>query len=65
MQYLVKIIERGSKEAVESLGPMSHNAAIRVERGVNINLNHGGYITEIVEVEDESNGEQDTVNPSE
>lgn len=65
MQYLVKIIERSSKEAVESLGPMSHNAAIRVKRGVNINLNHGNYFTEIVEVKDESNGEQNTVNPSE
>jgi hypothetical protein len=58
-------MERATKEVVESLGPMSHNAAIRVERGVNINLNHGGYITEIVEAKDESNGEQDTVNPSE
>ncbi len=64
MQYLVQVVERSTETVVENLGIMSQAAAIRVERGVNINLNHSDYFTRIVEAKDEQNGEQNTTDPS-
>lgn len=60
MHYLVKVVNRDTLEVVESLGPMPHSSAVRVERGVNINLNHDDYFTKILEDTDEPNGEQNT-----
>lgn len=64
MQYLVKIVNRDTLEVVESLGPMPRSTALRVERGVNINLNHDDYFTKVLGDTDEPNGEQNTNSPS-
>lgn len=59
MQYVVKVIQKNTQITVETLGPMSRTAAIRVERGVNINLNHDDYYTQIEGVLDDRNRKQD------
>ena len=53
MKYYVEIVcSIGDDEkVVERMGPMSERIAERVDRGVNININHEDYFTRIVEDE--------------
>jgi hypothetical protein len=48
-QYFVEIVEYGSEKVIEKLGPKSEHMIEKVERGININLNHKKYFTRIVE----------------
>jgi len=49
MKYYVEIVEFSTDAVIKRLGPESseHNAD-RLDRGVNINLNHRDYFTRIV-----------------
>ena len=47
VQY-VQIIRFEDDHAIETMGPMSEWKADRVDRGVNINLNHEAFYTLIV-----------------
>lgn len=48
--YAVNIKDMTTGKNVESIEASTLRAAERVERGVNINLNHGEYYTEIEEL---------------
>ena len=50
--WYVEIVDRATGEVVERMGPMDERTAERVMLGANINLNHDGYFTRLVE-EDE------------
>lgn len=50
--YKVLIIEESTGEISEELGPDTERNCEKIERGVNINLNHDHYYTSIVKVED-------------
>jgi hypothetical protein len=52
MKYLVRILKQDTKEVVEEFTPTTERQAERLEDGVNINLNHTEYCTELVEVDD-------------
>jgi hypothetical protein len=45
----VEIVERGTDKVVKRIPCASERAAEKVERGANINLNHDGFYTRIVE----------------
>jgi len=47
MNYSVNIIETETGEVVETIEVGSYRKAERVERGVNINLDHDNFHTEI------------------
>jgi hypothetical protein len=49
MEYYVEIVRYGDEEVVTKMGPMSERKADRVDSGANMNLNHDGYFTRIVE----------------
>lgn len=51
MKYYVEVVETETDEVVERMGPTAEGRAERIERGVNINLNHEDYHTRIVEEE--------------
>jgi AICAR transformylase/IMP cyclohydrolase PurH len=51
MKYLIEIVETETDEVIETMGPTYLRAAEKIERGVNINLNHEDYHTRIVEEE--------------
>jgi hypothetical protein len=48
--YLIKIIELETGEVIETLEANNIRIAERIERGVNINLNHSKFYTKIEEV---------------
>ena len=49
-QYYVDVIETATGNTVQSIGPTySRRSAEQVERGVNINLNHEKFHTEVRE----------------
>jgi len=52
MKYLVQIIKTDTREVVESFTPTSERQAERLEDGININLNHAEYQTQLIEVDD-------------
>ena len=45
--YKIKVIEAGTGEVVKTMETVTLRAAERIERGLNINLDHAGYYTEI------------------
>jgi hypothetical protein len=45
----VKIVNRKSKEVVETLNCNDPRDAQRVEKGININLDHTNFFTQIIE----------------
>lgn len=50
MKYTIEIREIGTNKVVETIGNSANKRALeRTERGVNINLNHAQYYTQIVE----------------
>lgn len=49
MKYYVEVVETETDEVVERMGPTAERTAEKIERGVNINLNHEDYHTRIVE----------------
>jgi len=49
--YFVQIIEYENDRVVEIMGPFAEIKAVKVDDGVNINLNHEKYYTIIVEDE--------------
>lgn len=49
--YAVNIIDRETGETVEKIKCENQRKAEKVIRGVNINLNHERYMTEIVKLE--------------
>lgn len=50
-KYEVQIIEVHTGEVIKRFAPQcSERAAQKLERGVQINLNHEKYVTDIVEV---------------
>lgn len=49
MKYLIEIVETETDEVVETMEATSERTAEKIERGVNINLNHEDYHTRIVE----------------
>ena len=51
MKYLIEIVETETGEVVETMEATSERTAEKIERGVNINLNHEDYHTRIVEEE--------------
>lgn len=54
MKYKVQVIAYDNSKVVKEIPCQSEASAQRVERGVNINLNHDGYYTQVVEDEEES-----------
>lgn len=46
-EYYVEIVESETDEVVKRMGPMSEWRAEKVERGVNINLNHEMFHTRL------------------
>lgn len=56
-KYTVQIIEKATKEVVEEIPANNVDQALRVERGVKINLNHKDYRTKLkVEEDNEKTG---------
>jgi hypothetical protein len=47
--YYVEIVAYENDEVVKRMGPMSEWKADKVERGVNINLNHSEFFTRVGE----------------
>ena len=47
----VEIVQTKTGEVVQTIEAGSYRSAERVERGVNINLNHNEYHTRIAEVD--------------
>lgn len=47
VQYEVRVIKDATGEVVKTLGPSSYRMCERMQRGVEINLNHNEYSTEI------------------
>lgn len=48
--YVVQIVEHETEKGIKRFKPtQSERAAERLERGVNINLDHRHYYTEVVE----------------
>ena len=47
--HYVEIIRRSDAKCIKRMGPLTERSAERVESGVNINLDHEGYFTELVE----------------
>lgn len=45
--YKIKVIEDSTGEVVKTLEAATSRAAERIERGLNINLDHAGYYTVI------------------
>ena len=57
MSWTVEVVERGAEEKVVKRIPAgSERAAERVERGVNINLNHERFFSRLVEEEEKAGG---------
>ena len=54
MTYHVQIIETATSEVVEEMNAGSERAAERMQRGVEINMNHVEYHTKIVEKSNEN-----------
>ena len=53
-KYFVEIVEYETDEVALRLGPeINERQAERLERGMNINLNHDRFFTRIDEVEDD------------
>ena len=53
-KYWVEVVEYETDEVVSRVGPeISERQAERLERGMNINLNHDRFFTRIDEVEDD------------
>ena len=50
-QYFVEIVRYETDEVVKRMGPMDERKADKVDSGANINLNHDGYYTRIIEKE--------------
>jgi hypothetical protein len=53
--FSVNIIEIETDSLIETIPAPSERAAERIERGININLNHDKYYTEIKEQENHDN----------
>lgn len=49
--YYVLIVKYENGEIVKEMGPMDERKANKVEDGVNINLNHEEYYTDIMKKE--------------
>jgi len=47
--WYVVIIQRDGDVEIKRMGPMSERKAEKAERGVNINLGHNRYYTDIIE----------------
>lgn len=52
----VRVIDARTLETVKTLEAGTQRAAERVERGLNINMNHDDYYTEIEPPKEDSNG---------
>jgi len=53
--WIVQIVEYESKQVVKIFKPQAtEHAADRLDRGVNINLDHERFFTEVVQVKDNS-----------
>lgn len=50
MEHNIEIVETETNEVVQTIPGGSHRTAERIERGVNINLNHEKYHTRITGV---------------
>jgi hypothetical protein len=46
--WFVEVVARKGKKVVKCLGPMSDARAEKVARGVEINMNHDDYYTQVV-----------------
>ncbi len=51
-QCYVQIVDFQTDEIVKQMGPMTKWKADKVDRGVNINLNHDAYYTQLVDESD-------------
>ena len=49
MKYFVEIVSKKTKEVEHRIECKSEHNAEKVERGVNINLNHDKYVTRVVQ----------------
>lgn len=47
-EYKVQIVETATGEVIKTLSYASYSLAEKAERGVNINLNHDEYHTELL-----------------
>ena len=52
--YKIKVIKTDTGEVVKTLETVTERAAERIERGLNINLNHADYYTVIEPQKDPS-----------
>ena len=51
MKYTIAIKETSTDKTIDTIGSSSSKRSLeRTEKGVNINLNHSEYYTEIVEI---------------
>ena len=53
MKYYIEVVEFESGEVVSRMEASSERTAEKIDRGVNINLNHENYYTRITEEESE------------
>ncbi len=53
MKFYIEVIEYESGAVVSRMEASSERRAEKIDRGVNINLNHEDYYTRIVEEEEE------------
>ena len=49
MKYYIEVVEYESGEVVSRMEASSEREAEKIDRGVNINLNHENYYTRIME----------------
>ena len=53
-EFNVEVVDSSTDEVVKTLHGSSERVAARIERGLNINLNHAKYHTRLVPVVDEA-----------
>ena len=54
--YKIKVTKADTGEVVKTLDAVTERASERVERGLNINMNHADYFTEIEPPKESHNG---------
>lgn len=62
-RYAVQIIDSGTQKVVQEIDAHSESAADRIDRGVNINLHHAKYHTNILDREAEAETATDAPRP--
>ncbi len=47
-EFYVKIIEHKTRKTIKQMGPYTEHKADKIDDGININLNHEEFYTQIV-----------------